>query len=82
MQAKCFMKLLWTTGLGWDDPLPSDLVLKWYHLIADAQALYQMFKYLGLFTSQNRAQFSFSDFLMPLGVVTLQYFIEKPALKW
>ncbi|XP_054259368.1 uncharacterized protein LOC128984109 [Macrosteles quadrilineatus] len=30
MVAKCFMQLLWTQGLDWDDPLPSDLAHKWH----------------------------------------------------
>ncbi|XP_054281217.1 uncharacterized protein LOC128998886 [Macrosteles quadrilineatus] len=29
MAAKCFMQLLWTTGLDWDEQLPPDLSDKW-----------------------------------------------------
>jgi len=29
MLAKCFMQLLWTTGLTWDQPLPPELAEKW-----------------------------------------------------
>lgn len=39
MSAKCFMQFLWTTGLSWDDPLPTDLVQKWTTFVTDAQSL-------------------------------------------
>jgi hypothetical protein len=29
MLAKCFMQLLWTRGLSWDNPLPHDLYTQW-----------------------------------------------------
>lgn len=29
MWAKCYMQLLWSKGLGWDEPLPLDLLNKW-----------------------------------------------------
>lgn len=39
MLAKCFMQLLWTTGLNWDDPLPHELDKKWQNFVTDAQVL-------------------------------------------
>lgn len=39
MSAKCFMQLLWTTGLSWDEPLPTDLVQKWNLFVTNAQDL-------------------------------------------
>lgn len=29
MLAKCFMQLIWTKGLSWDSPLPTDLQMQW-----------------------------------------------------
>lgn len=37
MQAKCFMQLLWTTGLSWDEPLPPELADKWHSFVTDVQ---------------------------------------------
>lgn len=36
MAAKCFMQLLWTTNLGWDEQLPPDLSEKWNTFIFHA----------------------------------------------
>lgn len=39
MLAKCFMQYLWTTGLAWDEPLPTQSADKWHAYVADAQHL-------------------------------------------
>jgi hypothetical protein len=39
MLAKCFMQYLWTTGLTWDEPLPTHCADKWHAFVADAQHL-------------------------------------------
>lgn len=36
---KCFMQLLWSKGCNWDEPLPSDLTVKWKQITADSQCL-------------------------------------------
>ncbi|XP_054278976.1 uncharacterized protein LOC128997364 [Macrosteles quadrilineatus] len=37
MQTKCFMQLLWTTGMSWDEPLPPELADKWHSFVTDVQ---------------------------------------------
>lgn len=37
--AKCIMQDLWKLGLGWDDPLPSDLTSQWNTFITELSAL-------------------------------------------
>jgi hypothetical protein len=37
MMAKCFMQLLWTKGLSWDSPLPSDLHSQWKSFCDEVQ---------------------------------------------
>lgn len=39
MLAKCFIQLLWTSGLSWDEPLPADLAEKWQNFVQDTQCL-------------------------------------------
>lgn len=39
MLTKCFMQLLWTTGLNWDEPLTPDLASKWQTLISSISHL-------------------------------------------
>lgn len=39
MTAKCFMQLLWTTGLQWDEPLTSKLNATWNNFTSSLPAL-------------------------------------------
>lgn len=39
MLTKCFMQLLWSTGLQWDDPLPSNLAQQWQTIVSNSQSL-------------------------------------------
>ncbi|XP_054285929.1 uncharacterized protein LOC129002275 [Macrosteles quadrilineatus] len=39
MQAKCFIQLLWTTGLNWDEELSSDLTSIWQNFVTNTQSL-------------------------------------------
>lgn len=37
--AKCFMQSLWARAIGWDNSLPSDLLLKWNNFISEFPAV-------------------------------------------
>jgi hypothetical protein len=63
MVAKSFMQLLWTTGLGWDEPLPSNLKEKWQTFVSSVPTLSNITipRALQLNTSLNIQLHGFSD---------------------
>lgn len=78
MLAKCFMQLLWTKNVQWDDPQPSELKVKWNTFISALSSLKEISipRALQLSPSSNIELHGFSD-ASEAGYAAVLYFRTK-----